>query len=305
MTDDAVQNPGTLIFVLDDEPGAVKMMRDALRTNMAATVKAFVRFEDMAADPDLVDVDLFVLDINLGDLSGFDVPDRLPTRCLFAAFLFVSGFPVDMEQYDRAGGLAFFDFLGKPFPMVHFVHRVNLLLAARLKLPVDLDDNVLNIWARSPFVAVVLDADFKVFLCNRQTADLLEVGSSRDLVGRSWADFLPEETVQTARGIHGTVLNGDLSRAGEISGSVRSAKGKVHRIRWFNSPFEGPENEVLTLSIGIPWEYKARMATRLRTTWKESILKHRAAIRAIKRLPLKTDFPETCQLNGNGGPNDA
>lgn len=303
MTDDeTATDEKTLIFVLDDEPDAATMIRDTLRRNMDAAVKAFVRFEDMAADDDLVRVDLFVLDIQLGDnLSGFDVPACLPTRCRFAAFLFVSGYPVDRAQYDRADHLAFFDFIGKPFPMVHFVHRVNLLLAARLKMPDDIDDRVLDLWSLAPFVAIVLDADFKIRLCNSQMSALLEVESPRDLVGQSWSEFLPEAAVQSVRGIHGTVLTGDLTRVGEVSNDVQSTTGTIHRVKWFNSPFEGVDGEALTLSIGVPGEYKIRMASRLRKTWKESILKHRAAIQAIRRLPLTTEFPAVCELNGNGG----
>jgi DNA-binding NarL/FixJ family response regulator len=290
---------GTLIFILDDEPDVAQVMRDNLRARMDAKVKAFVRLDDMLKDEDLPAVDLFILDIQLGDgVSGFDVPARLSSRLRFAAFLFVSGYPVDRGQYDKAVGLPFFDFISKPFPMVHFVHRVNLLLAARLRLPVDVDDPLLDLWALAPFVAVVLDQTFTIRLVNQQMADLLEVAAARDLVGRSWTEFLPPEIVATVRDVQRAVLTGDLSRFGEHSNDVRSRSGAIHRVKWFNSPFEGVDGEALTLSVGVPGAYKARMSARLRQTWKDSILKHRAAIQAIKRLPrLGEDFSAACGIN--------
>jgi PAS domain-containing protein len=301
---DPEQRPddGTLIFVLDDEPDAARVMRDNLRARMDARVKAFVRLEDMLADGELPAVDLFVLDIQLGEgVSGFDVPARLPTRSRFAAFLFVSGYPVDRGQYERAVGLPFFDFISKPFPMVHFVHRVNLLLAARLRLPVDVDDPLLDLWALAPFVAVVLDAEMRIRLVNQQMAALLEIPAARDLVGRAWTDFLPPELVAAVRDVHGTILSGDLSRFGEHSSDLRSLSGAIHRVKWFNSPFEGVNGEALTLSVGVPGEYRARMSARLRRTWKESILKHRAAIRAIKRLPLAREASASAVGDIDGG----
>lgn len=288
-----------LIFVLDDEPGAARLFAENLARRMDATVKYFMHFDEMSRAEDLQLVDLFVLDVNLGDgLSGFDIPACLPIICRFSAFLFISGYPVDQDQYDRAKHLAFYDFIAKPFPMVHLAHRVNLLLASRLKMPTDLDDRVLNLWSLAPFVAVVLDKDFAIRLCNKQLATLLEVEGPRDLAGRSWAEFLPDDMVGSVRRIHSMVLSGDLDVAGEVSNDMLSTSGKKHRVKWFNSPFEGVDGEALTLSIGVPTEYKARMANRLRRTWKESILKHRAAIQAIRRMPLSQTFPDACQLDG-------
>ena len=288
----------TLIYILDDDPDAGAVMADALRRHTDAAVRAFKRLEEMLAAEGLVRVDLFVLDIQLENgLSGFDVPACLPTRCRFAAFLFVSGYPVESKQFEHAAGLSYFDFIAKPFAAVHFVHRVNLLLAARLKMPGDMDDRILDLWAVTPFVAVVLDEGFNIRLCNRQMATLLEIGSARELVGRSWSDFLPDETVATGRDIHQTVLAGDLAEVGEITTTVKTVSGVLHRVKWFNCPFEGVDGEALTLSVGVPGEYKRRMAHRLRETWRESILKHRAAIQAIRRMPLRTEFPDICALD--------
>jgi FixJ family two-component response regulator len=294
---------GPLIFILDDDPAAAGVCRENLAARIDGTIRAFVRIGDMVADPDIERVDLFVLDVQLGEeITGFDIPDTLPARCRFAAYLFMSGYTVDQKQYDKAAGLPFFDFIAKPFIAVHLVHRVQLLLAARLKIPEDLDDRVLHLWARAPYVAVVIDADLRIRLANHQMAALLEVQTPRALVGRPWSEFLPDHAIKPFSGIHAKILAGDLSRFGEYAFDIRSQGGSIHRVKWFNSPlFAGAdESEALTLSVGIPGEYqhKRRIASDLRRTWKESILLHRAAIRAIKKMPLKVDGPPACQING-------
>jgi DNA-binding NarL/FixJ family response regulator len=293
---------GPLIFILEDDPATAAACRENLIARIKADVRAFETIEKMTADAQLDRVDLFIIDIKLSEeLSGFEVPALLPARCRFAAFLFMSGYRIDPNQYDKAAGLPFFDFLPKPFSGVYLVHRVKLLLAARLKIPDGLDDRIIKLWARTPYVAVVMDAAFKIRLANHQLAALLEVKSPRDLIGRPWLDFLPEDITETFCNIHGSILNGDLSHFGEYSGAIKAQSGAVHPVRWFNSPFAGSEeNEILILSVGLPHKFKLYLADDLRRAWKESILLHRAAIRAIKQMPLKMAESSTCQFNSGG-----
>lgn len=291
-----------MIFILEDDRATATACRENLAARIKADVRAFETFEDMAADADLDRVDLFVIDIKLGgQLTGFEVPAHLPARCRFAAFLFMSGYQIDPMQYDKAAGLPFFDFLPKPFTGVYLAHRVKLLLAARLKIPDGLDERIIELWTRAPYVAAVIDKGFKIRLANHQLAALLAVKEPRDLVGRSWLDFLTEDMAATFADIHGSIINGDLTHFGEYSGAVQAQGGEVHPVRWFNSPFAGSEeSEVLILSVGLPYKFKLYLADDLRRAWKESILIHRAAIRAIKKMPLKADDPPTCNLNDGG-----
>jgi FixJ family two-component response regulator len=304
MAENAALLSGPLIFILEDDRATADACRENLTLRIKADVRAFGTFEAMASDPDLERVDLFIIDIKLGgELSGFEVPANLPARCRFASFLFMSGYAIDPDQYDKAIGLPFFDFLHKPFSGIYLVHRVKLMLAARLKMPEGLDEKIIELWTRTPYVAVVMDKAFKVRLANHQLAALLDVKTPRDLVGRPWLDYLPEDMVEPFCNIHGSIINGDLSHFGEYSGAVRSRAGVVHPVRWFNSPFAGPEeNEILILSVGLPYKFKLYLADDLRKAWKESILIHRAAIRAIKHMPLKAEDPpddgEACLKGG-------
>jgi PAS domain-containing protein len=171
-------------------------------------------------------------------------------------------------------------------------------LTARLKMPAGFDDKLLELWTRTPYIAAVIDKSFRIRLANYQLAALLEVKSAGALVGRTWADFLPESLEDTYRQIFETILAGDLTQFGEYTGDVCAQSGTIHRVKWFHSPFLGSEeNDTLILSVGLPYRFKLTIADDLRRAWKESILVHRAAIRAIKKLPSKTDPSNSCQLS--------
>jgi CheY-like chemotaxis protein len=292
---------GALIFVLEDDVATGKACREYIAARFSENVRYFDTFEAMAAAPDLDQVDLFIVDIKLGDgLSGFDVPSQLPLRCRFAAFLFMSGFAVAQDEFDRAASLPYFDFIAKPFTMPYLIHRCKLLLSARLKMPPGLDERLLDLWAGTPYIALVLDRTYRIRLANYQLASLLEEKNAAALVGRYWEDYLPQKIVTVYKDIYATILSGDLSEFGEYTGDIQSTDGTLHRVKWFHSPFAGGDesNGVMILAVGMPYRFKLTIADSLRQSWRESILKHRAAIRSIKRMPFDSEAAATCDLNG-------
>jgi len=297
-----------LIFILDDDAEAGALMREQLALKVEARVRVFLSFDEMAAADDLQAVDLFVIDVKLKeDFSGFEVPAALPPRCRFAAFLFVSGFPLNEAQYNEVAGLAFFDFVAKPATTTHFLHRVKLLLAARLRIPGKIGGHILEQWSRSPFVAAVVDANYRIRLCNRQLVAVLGVESPRALVGRLWFEFLPDKggQVEAFRQMHAAVLVGQNVPYGEHVGRLCGAGGRQSVIKWWHSSFLGPDNEDLLLSIGMPSGYKSALAMEVRKAWRECIQQHQATIRAIKRRPLRIEPAATCAPTPNEGGNNA
>jgi hypothetical protein len=280
-------NSGPLIFILDDEATQKSLMQKQVAAGINCTVRGFIKLKDMIEDPEIEKVDLFIIDNQLGgDLTGLEVPATLPVNCRFAAYLFVSGYPIDKATYAKAAASIFFDFIAKPFPSVLFIHRIKLLLNARLRVPIKSEQRLLELWTHTPYVAMVLDAKMLIRLANYQLVDLLKVESARAVVGQPWSDFLIDEAIIAFQKAHALILNGGVSAFGEISVDVKSSVGQIHRIRWYNSTFTGlDDDEILTLSVGIPAEAKKQMADQLRQAWHENIKLHRAAIRAIKKLP--------------------
>jgi DNA-binding response OmpR family regulator len=290
-----------LIFILDDDTDAAEIFRDQLALIGGVEIRTFADFDSMAAAEEVEAVDLFVVDVKLGGpLSGFEVPGALPARCRFAAFLFISGFALDDDQYSKVAGLAFFDFIAKPFTTSIFIHRVKLLLAARLRIPGQTNPRVIEQWTRAPFVAAVCGDDYRIKLCNRQLAAALEVESPRDLVGRVWFDFFVRaDDAETFKRIYAAVVAGQVVRYGEHITRLRGAGGGSIIINWCHSAFQGPAGDDLLLSVGMPSGYKIKMAAELRQAWRESIERHQAAIKAIKRRPLHIAEVPACTMEGN------
>lgn len=284
-----------LIFILDDEPDVVRSIAKNIAARRAAVIRSFYTAADMLASNDLARVDLFIIDIKLGgESSGFDIPGRLPYACRFAPFLFISGYAVEDKDFDKAAALPFFDFIAKPFSFVKFMHRLELLLAARSGLAAD-TATAADLGDLAPFVAVVLDEKLTIRLCNDQFAGLVEVKNQADLIGRNWVDFLPADLAARLIRTKGRI---DLSKQGEFSIPVVSASGHVHRAIWFNTPFVGAGGRDLTLIVGVPSKHRVKMVGRLRQQWQSDILRHRAAIRAIGKMPLQRGHREDnqCQI---------
>jgi hypothetical protein len=290
-----------LIFILDDDTDAAEIFRDQLALIGGVKIRTFADFDTMAAAEDVEAVDLFVVDVKLGGpLSGFEVPAALPMRCRFAAFLFISGFALDDDQYSKVAGLAFFDFIAKPFTTSLFVHRAKLLLAARLRIPGQTSPRLIDQWTRAPFVAAVCGDDYRIKLCNRQLAAALEVEKPRDLVGRLWFDYFARgDDVATFKRVYAAVMAGQVVRYGEHITRLHAAGDGSVAINWCHSAFQGPAGEDLLLSVGMPTGYKIKMAAELRQAWRESIERHQKAIEAIKRRPLQVPDVPTCTMEGN------
>lgn len=282
-----------LIYILDDDQSIVDLLATTLSRSMTCDARPYTELEALLKDEHLEYADLLVVDINLGDgASGFDIPARLPIQCRFAAILFVSGYPVDNGEFKQVADLPFFDFIQKPFSTEVFVNRVNRLLAARLAVPPEVDDSLVGHWSLPPFVAVVLDEAYEVAFVNNELAKLLGLRHPGELVGRSWSDFIPREFHHTLEKVHGAVLEGDTQNYGEYTSLVRSVDGQIKSVRWYNSPFEGADGALYTLSVGVPSGFKDSVHRQFRTQFRDMLKKHRAAIRAYRRVKSTKGQPD-------------
>ena len=264
---------GPLVFVLDDDPTIHHLIKSFFYQGRPdVTTRGFVRLDDMVVARDLLAVDLFVVDINLApDLSGFDVPSLLPATCRMAAFLFCSGFNVDLDAYNRARFLPLFDFLAKPFGDVQFLHRVEMLLAARFAVPVGIDDRLFSMLSAAPFLGVVIDGAGQIRLVNQAAADYMDLPLPRQAKGRPIGDFIAD-------------YNQVPAAKKEFYATIKSDAGINHPMRWLRTPFLEMDKDQATLLVGIPTATWRRKADRLREVYQEIITRDRTAIRAIKTM---------------------
>lgn len=273
------------IYILDDDAASVAVLTEMLGVGFpGANIFPFTDYGQFLAAEELCRGDLFIIDICLAGIDGRDLPALMPPACHLKPFLFVSGFPIEDKDFDALGGLVVFDFIGKPFALRQFLHRVGLLLDA-CPLPTPFDDTF-DLMVYAPFVAVVLDAELRVKYCNQQTAALLEEKSAAEVVGRPWLEFVPQGEGALVTEVYATVLKGDLRHFGEYVSPVKSASGKVKPVRWFNSPFEGSEGQALTLSVGVPSQMEVSVVRKIRRLWGERIQRDKEAIHAVKPLAL-------------------
>lgn len=281
-----------LVFVLDDEVHITTIIKEALADRANTIIKTFTDLDLMIDADDLSRVDLFVVDINLqSNRSGFEVPGLLPQCCRFAAWLFMSGYELNAELYSRASQLSLFDFIGKPFALSLLRQKVQLLLAARLRLPNTIDDRLINIWSRDHFLAVVLDDQTTIRLANAKAARLLQVDKPRDLVGRTWLEYIPGHSIDAFVKKHAKMIDGDDNALNESEGEIISGGGILRRILWFNSTFEGDQGKRLILSVGVPLDERARKIKEMKQIYREILIKDRKAIRSIKPLKPPTAAP--------------
>lgn len=101
------------IGLVDDDPSARKATGRLLRSNGYACV-AYESGEAALADPDLLEMDCLILDIQLGGITGFEIRDRLRNLGSGIPLFFVTAHSeADLAGWSSAIGDSLF--LTKPF----------------------------------------------------------------------------------------------------------------------------------------------------------------------------------------------
>lgn len=75
--------------------------------------------------------DLLILDINLPDIDGFEILERLHEQKRMVPTIYISAL-IDIEEISRAFDLGCFDYLKKPFHLKELTLRINKILKTRI-----------------------------------------------------------------------------------------------------------------------------------------------------------------------------
>jgi DNA-binding response OmpR family regulator len=73
--------------------------------------------------------DLFLLDIMLPDMSGWDIFENLKNKGIKAKFAFLSAIPVSSERMEELKKTGVSDYITKPFTKQDLVNRVKKILS--------------------------------------------------------------------------------------------------------------------------------------------------------------------------------
>jgi CheY-like chemotaxis protein len=122
---------GGIIMVVDDNPANLKMLEDALR-QMSYRVRCFPRGRMALAAAAENPPDLILLDVNMPEMNGYEVCERLKATPLLAGIpvLFISALHEtdDKVKGFHSGGV---DYISKPFQFEEVYARVETHLKLR------------------------------------------------------------------------------------------------------------------------------------------------------------------------------
>lgn len=113
-----------LVGVVDDDASIQRALRRLLRA-ADFSVETFGSAEEVLTSGHLRTISCLVLDVHLGDLSGFDVQERLPDSQPPIPVIFITAHDTALtrERARRAGAV---DYLRKPFDenaLIGAIHR--------------------------------------------------------------------------------------------------------------------------------------------------------------------------------------
>jgi FixJ family two-component response regulator len=114
------------VGVVDDDASILRALRRLLQA-AGFSVETFGSAEEVLSSSQLARIDCLVLDIHLGDLSGFDVHERLPdSRQIPIIFITAHDTVLTRERARLAGAV---DYLRKPFDEKALIGAIGRALA--------------------------------------------------------------------------------------------------------------------------------------------------------------------------------
>ena len=118
------------IVILDDNNEILDSLHDILNNSLLpCDVYCFSKvdkdFWDVIED---IDIDLFIIDIRLGDDDGRSITERIIEKKRGSVFLFMSGYDYTIDSLSSFKGKCIYDFMPKPIVQDSFISRIVSLL---------------------------------------------------------------------------------------------------------------------------------------------------------------------------------
>lgn len=129
-----MSNKMASILIVDDEMTSIEVMRCLLSTNV--DIKTAETGTDALALLKEHTFDLVLLDIDLPDMSGFDVCKKIKSddETKKLPVIFISGYKdliFEMQAYEAGAA----DYLNKPVSLIRLLMRINVNLNIKLPIP--------------------------------------------------------------------------------------------------------------------------------------------------------------------------
>ena len=245
------------IFVIDDDKIVFTMIEKILKSKIECKVFSFENSKDLLNHEELKNVDLFIMDIKIGDEDGRCVYKKVLERGICAPCLFISGSIMDVtfEGLEELDKNCLFDFERKPIEInKKFINRVNLLLKvskhhSNLKETIyHKSEDLWNMINYSTFFVVILDKDFNIVKANYSLSTSLGFKNEDDIVGVNWLKFIDESLQEIIINVHDNVKK-DTAKFKEFTNDIISINGDKLMVKWFNTNSHLLRNSLNFLSL--------------------------------------------------------
>jgi PAS domain S-box-containing protein len=189
---------GARILVLDDDPGMCETIGDVLERR-GHTVQTATRAQEgldiAAASP----IEAAIVDIELPDMSGFDVLQGIRKVLPTTEIIFITGHASLATAIRAINGLAF-AYLVKPFEMSHLLMTVEQAVQKQrlAQALLDSEERYRFVTENIADAVFLLELDGRIALGNHR-AETITGYSQAELVGRSMYSLLPEAGAREAQ----------------------------------------------------------------------------------------------------------
>jgi DNA-binding NtrC family response regulator len=118
------------IVILDDNIELLDSLNKMFEKNSTACdVYCFSKVDnDLWNLIEDIDIDLFIIDIRLGDDDGRSITERIIEKKRGSVFLFISGYNYTIDSLSNFKGKCVYDFMAKPIVQDSFISRIVSLL---------------------------------------------------------------------------------------------------------------------------------------------------------------------------------
>lgn len=136
---------------------------------------------------------------------------------------------------------------------------------------------------------LILDKDMTVELINWSLATELGFKEEKEVIGKCWVDFIPEEYRDLIKVAHFCLVHKEgCHQYKEMANEVQRLDGTIFLVKWFNIPIN--HNYNMTLSMGLKTDINESTIVSedsIRSYYRDIIAKDRTMIQSLKDIAIK------------------
>jgi len=149
---------------------------------------------------------------------------------------------------------------------------------------------------------VLLDSKMIIKLCNWRLTTALGFQEEKDVIGKCWLTFIPEEEIDRIKMIHHdlAVNHNDQEKQKnlEVTNDIKTINGEIITVKWFNVQINSIYN--MTMSLGLPINKPNIQESEdsIRAYYRDIIDKDRTMIKSLRDVALKgVEHINVCEID--------